>query len=624
MQVSFICFITHEEVVMYEHVECKYNKFWVPLVWANSVLTQARKEGRIESEIGFRLIMEQIADFRDKCSLCFVYDWITIPLVYTQVVTLSVHIFFGACLIGRQYVQNDEAHPDFYIPFFTLLQFFFYMGWLKVAEQMINPFGEDDDDFDLNWLIDRHTAVAMCLADQCHANYPPLTKDAHFNELTTELPYTEASMSSKRPIFLGSTFNLERPSIHDQRIMPLSHLAAGHEGHHFGLRQRSNTGPRHNTGSVWSLFGFKPNLQRGGFGGSRDTLKSNSTMVNGHAGFGPLNYSNPHDPVQREHRDSRGSRGSGGSRLDMFIPPKDELPPEYVPLKRARATTDAPHRPLQRVVDNDRERKWSFPLSLLRKKQQKDIMERGVSVSSSISQDAQSREDLEPLLTPPLQRSRFVVESVPGDNSNIDASKQARNKQLLDKHMAYMAVSRPPVLSAIEEGNTIRSVKDLIPSPSSHSLETMDENPRYADGDVPIPTTIEEEDDDEDVFHQEKNVDRFEPADNTTDIEILQTNETFKQIMFPTNETQQSELFHVNETTKDEEIQNKRTNEVEMTQFQTVPETEETHNFDREEISASGEFVYIDTEENQSISASASSTDLQSYTVPSIVLPDDL
>lgn len=29
--------------------------------------------------------MQAIADFRDRCSLCFVYDWITIPLVYTQV-----------------------------------------------------------------------------------------------------------------------------------------------------------------------------------------------------------------------------------------------------------------------------------------------------------------------------------------------------------------------------------------------------------------------------------------------------------------------------------------------------------------------------------------------------------
>jgi len=47
---------------------------------------------------------------------------------------------------------------------------------------------------------------------------------------------------------------------------------------------------------------------------------------------------------------------------------------------------------------------------------------------------------------------------VAGDRE-VDTSKAARNKQLLDKHMSHMAVSRPPVLSAIEEGNTIRSVK---------------------------------------------------------------------------------------------------------------------------------------------------------------------
>lgn len=30
---------------------------------------------------------------------------------------------------------------------------------------MINPFGEDDDDYDMNWLIDRHTAVSKIFAN---------------------------------------------------------------------------------------------------------------------------------------------------------------------------------------------------------------------------------------------------------------------------------------------------------------------------------------------------------------------------------------------------------------------------------------------------------------------------
>ena len=45
--------------------------------------------------------------------------------------------------------------------------------------------------------------------------------------------------------------------------------------------------------------------------------------------------------------------------------------PEYIPLKRARSKTDAPHKPLKRLLDPDRERKWSFPLSLLHRKHSK-------------------------------------------------------------------------------------------------------------------------------------------------------------------------------------------------------------------------------------------------------------
>ena len=63
---------------------------------------------------------------------------------------------------------------DLYIPIFTVLQFFFYMGLLKVAEQLINPFGDDDEDFELNWLIDRHVKVSECLKDKQKARYATL------------------------------------------------------------------------------------------------------------------------------------------------------------------------------------------------------------------------------------------------------------------------------------------------------------------------------------------------------------------------------------------------------------------------------------------------------------------
>jgi bestrophin-1 len=49
--------------------------------------------------------------------------------------------------------------PDLYIPVFTILEFIAYMGWIKVAEALLNPFGSDDEDLDINYLLDRNFQV---------------------------------------------------------------------------------------------------------------------------------------------------------------------------------------------------------------------------------------------------------------------------------------------------------------------------------------------------------------------------------------------------------------------------------------------------------------------------------
>ncbi|KAG8223559.1 hypothetical protein J437_LFUL004433, partial [Ladona fulva] len=142
----------------------RHPKHWLPIVWAASIVTRARKEGRIRDDFAVKTIIDELNKFRGQAGLLLSFDTISIPLVYTQVVTLAVYSFFLSTVMGRQWLEAsvDESQKrhrnvvDLYFPIFTLLQFFFYMGWLKVAESLINPFGEDDDDFEVNWMVDRN------------------------------------------------------------------------------------------------------------------------------------------------------------------------------------------------------------------------------------------------------------------------------------------------------------------------------------------------------------------------------------------------------------------------------------------------------------------------------------
>lgn len=205
-------FMTPEERKIFENLKSPHLKYWIPVAWFVTLVNKARKEGRIQDSVDLQTIMIELNKFRSWCSTLFGYDWVGIPLVYTQVVTLAVYTFFFACLIGRQFLDSKQGYAghdlDMYIPVFTLLQFFFYAGWLKVAEQLINPFGEDDDDFEINWCIDRNLQVSLLAVDEMHMNVPRMQKDIYWNDSDVRPPYTLAAADYCIPSFLGSTIDM--------------------------------------------------------------------------------------------------------------------------------------------------------------------------------------------------------------------------------------------------------------------------------------------------------------------------------------------------------------------------------------------------------------------------------
>ena len=46
-----------------------------------------------------------------------------------------------------------------YVPLFTLIEVIAYLGWIKVAETLLYPWGDDDEDFQVNYVIDRNFQV---------------------------------------------------------------------------------------------------------------------------------------------------------------------------------------------------------------------------------------------------------------------------------------------------------------------------------------------------------------------------------------------------------------------------------------------------------------------------------
>ncbi|XP_053643357.2 bestrophin-2-like isoform X4 [Cherax quadricarinatus] len=154
---------------------------WLPLTWCCQLVQCAREEGFLQTDSGKEVLVTELLRLRRQCSRLQQWHEHNVPLLYTQVVTIAAYTYFVISLLSEQYLDESLKYPsyevDLVVPAFALLELVFYMGWLKVAEILLNPFGTNDHSFDLLRILEdtRYSAFVIC-----HTRYGQYSAEAQW------------------------------------------------------------------------------------------------------------------------------------------------------------------------------------------------------------------------------------------------------------------------------------------------------------------------------------------------------------------------------------------------------------------------------------------------------------
>lgn len=216
-------FMLPNEKEKFDEIPNDIAKYWMPFQWAISIVYKARQKNYVESDFYCERICQELRQYRNGLAQLLLFDWVPLPLAYPQLIYLAVHVHFLMKLILTQEIPDGTEESSLFhgkhgwfpkwIPILTLIQFVFYMGWFKVAMVLINPFGEDDDDFETNNILDRNLKQGIRIVDEAFDDPPDQKRDIFWGEEVDPL-YSEEAANNDKLVgneLVGSVANIGVP-----------------------------------------------------------------------------------------------------------------------------------------------------------------------------------------------------------------------------------------------------------------------------------------------------------------------------------------------------------------------------------------------------------------------------
>ena len=145
---------------------------FVPMAWATMALRRVFEENlmipRQPAGVGssttpstyptvINIGLKALHDYRGQYGSMLFEVYFPFPLYLSQLVTVVTYSYFAVALVAQ---QNQSTEPPFYFPFFTFMEFFVYVGALRVGQTFTNPLGEDECCFEMVAFFNRNLRLA--------------------------------------------------------------------------------------------------------------------------------------------------------------------------------------------------------------------------------------------------------------------------------------------------------------------------------------------------------------------------------------------------------------------------------------------------------------------------------